>query len=262
MAINLLRRRSRRPKLRLDYRRGFAIGEADAHVFNCPACSRPLSEGTARCPGCGVRLVMGVTLRRAGSILALGIVIGFLLGGGSTAAAISLSLRDSKPNTAGLVASPSASPSPTPLPSRAPESTIPGSQAAVSALSGTAVVNGRIAVDAVTLKTTLRDSHASATDLARALRSLAADAALGIDLTDRLAPWRDAAVVTTELETFYRKMADSATTSLRLSLDDTAGYRRAGAQMLTVLGGLRAVDAASRVLAATLNLDLAPVAVP
>ena len=262
MAINLLRGKSRRPKLRLDHRRGFSIGETDAHVFNCPACARPLSDGTTRCPGCGVRLVMGVTLRRAGSILALGIVIGVLLGGGTTAAAISLSIRDSKVDAAAQVAGPSASPSPIPMPSRAPETTIPGSQAAVSALSGTAVVNGRIAVDAVTLKSTLRDTRASASDLARALRSLAADAALGIDLTDRLAPWRDAAVVTADLETFYRRMADSATTSLRLSLDDTAGYRRAGAQMLTVLGGLRAVDAASRVLAATLNLDLAPVAVP
>ena len=36
---------------------GLAIGDTDANVFTCPACSRPLSEGTSRCPGCGTRLI-------------------------------------------------------------------------------------------------------------------------------------------------------------------------------------------------------------
>ena len=262
MATNLLRGKSRRPKIKLDYRRGFPIGESDAHVFNCPACSRPLSDGTARCPGCGVRLVMGVMLRRAGSILALGIVIGVLLGGGTTAAAITLSLGDSRAIAAAQGHVTPASPSPSPTPSRTADSTVGGPQAAVTALSGTAVVNGRIALDTATLASTLADKRASATDIARALRSLAADAALGLDLTARLAPWRNAATVMTDLDTFYRKIADSARAALRASLDDTTSFRRSAAQMVSILAGLRAADAMSRVLAATVNLELPPVAVP
>ena len=73
--------------------RVLAIGETDANVFNCPVCARPLSEGTSRCPGCGVRLIMGVQLRRAAAILALGVVLGVLIGGGTTAAAITVSLN-------------------------------------------------------------------------------------------------------------------------------------------------------------------------
>ena len=67
---------------------GIAIGETDSHVFNCPSCARPLSEGTSKCPACNTRLIMGVALRRAGMILALGVVIGVLLGGAVMSAVI------------------------------------------------------------------------------------------------------------------------------------------------------------------------------
>ena len=63
---------------------------------------------------------------------------------------------------------------------------------AVSALSGTAVVNGRISVDAETLSTALANPTITTIEIARALRSLAADAALGIDLAGRLGTWSDA----------------------------------------------------------------------
>ena len=72
MATNVLRGKSRGTKPPED--KGLAIGETDAHVFNCPACARPLSNGTSACPGCGARLIMGVTLRRALAILVLGMV--------------------------------------------------------------------------------------------------------------------------------------------------------------------------------------------
>src|SRR4249919_718352 len=70
------------------------IGEDHPDVFTCPACSRPLEAGTSRCPDCGTRLIMGVRLKRAGMFLALGIVVGILIGGATTGAAITLSLKD------------------------------------------------------------------------------------------------------------------------------------------------------------------------
>ena len=131
----------------------------------------------------------------------------------------------------------------------------------MAALSGTAVVNGRITVDAATLRTTL-SSRASTSDIARALRSLAADAALGSDLTGRLARWPDAGPVAAQLDAFYRSMAKTARDGLRYSLSDNGSYRSTGAEMLKVLTGLRAVDAASRTLAGTVSLELPPVDQP
>ena len=102
---------------------------------------------------------------------------------------------------------------PSPAPRRSPSARAASPAAAchvaMAALSGTAVVNGRITVDAATLRTTL-SSRASTSDIARALRSLAADAALGSDLTGRLARWPDAGPVAAQLDAFYRSMAKTA----------------------------------------------------
>jgi hypothetical protein len=241
--------------------RVLAIGEADAHVVSCPSCGRPLAEGTSTCPGCGVRLVMGVPVKRAGAILALGVVLGLLVGGVATAAAITLSHRDPV-----AAVTPVASAAPVEAAaSVAPSIAIrdPGAPTtAVSALSGTAVVNGRIAVDAMTLTTTLARPNATTIEIARALRSLAADAALGIDLAGRLAPWTDAKQVEAGLDDFYRSMADAARAGLRASLTDDAAYRKAGADMVRVLATLDDIDSLSRALAGAHHLELPPVAIP
>jgi len=240
---------------------GFAIGEVDAHVFSCPACGRPLPEGTSKCPSCGVHLIMGVRLKRAAAILGLGMAIGVLLGGLVTAATITLSQQEDV-----AVVTPVASATPSAPPASAAPSFAfvdPGApQAAISALSGTAVVNGRIAVDAQTLASTLVRSGATTSEIARALRSLSADATLGIDQTGRLATWPAAADAKAGLDDFYRSMADAAKSGLRASLTDNAAYRRAGNDMLEVLRQLGAIDAQSRTLAETIALELPPVVIP
>ena len=240
---------------------GPAIGDTDSHVFNCPSCARPLSNGTAKCPACGVRLIMGVKLKQAGGILALGLAIGIFGGIAITALLIGTSLR--APAQA-VATAPSMAPAAvvaTPVPvAPNPNPGVPS--VAISALSGTAVVNGRIAVDTTTLRSTLAAKGATTAEIARALRSLAADAALGSDLTDRLGQWTAAAPVTTQLDAFYRSMAKTARDGLRSSFGDVNGYRTAGFAMLKVLGALDDVDAASRSLAGTVDLELPPVVVP
>jgi hypothetical protein len=259
MTTNLLRGKVAKAT-RAGADRGPAIGD-DANYFSCPACSRPLARGVMRCTGCGVRFFMGVRLKRASGFLALGVVLGVLAGGPITASAITAILREA--NAAAVVApvgpprdtSAIAAPS---IPVQIPVHAVP--QAAISALSGTAVVNGRIALDTVTLSGTLADRNASSIEIARAFRSLAADAALGIDVAGRLGSWPQAAAVKSELETFYVTMADSARTALRAPFSDNAGYRRSATAMVTVLAGLGGVDAKSRALASTVNLELPPVA--
>ena len=242
--------------------RGLAIGETDADVFNCPSCARPLSEGTNRCPGCGVHLIMGVRLKRAGAILALGVALGILIGGVTTAAAITMSLDDpAKALTPAASAAPSVAPAASVAPSF--EAVDPGAPAvAVSALSGTAVVNGRITVDAATLSATLTGAHVTTIEIARALRSLNADAALGIDLAGRLGTWPDAKLVKAGLNDFYQAMADAAHGGLRASLTDDEAYRKAGAAMLAVLATLHDIDSRSRALAGANDLELPPVTAP
>ena len=257
MTINLLRGKGPKSTPERDAAlKSLAIGATEANVFNCPSCGRPLSEGTSRCPACGVTLVMGVMLRQAAAILGLGMVFGMLIGGAVTASAITLSLHDTKavvavvPTAAPMVA--------TPAPTAIARAT-GGAPAAVSGLSGTAVVNGRIALDAVTLRDTIAKPHGTTIDIARALRSLSADAALGNDLVDRLVAWRAAEPVMSQLNDFYTAVAATAQLGLRASLTDDGAYRDAAAQMDKVLLGLSGVDSASRALAATVNLELPPV---
>ncbi len=247
--------------------RGVAIGEVDAHVFNCPACARPLSDGTWRCPGCETRLVLGVALKRAALILVLGMALGGLIGGTVTAVVVTMSISNTVAAAATEAEAAPTADSGVPLSSLAPVIPVaprPAGRpaAAIAALSGTAVVNGRIAVDTATLKATLAKDGATTSEIARALRSLAADAALGIDLVGRLGPWTDAAAVSADLDTFYRTMAETARLGLRASLSDAKGYRNAGAAMIRALAGLGDVDVASRTLAETVDLELPPVAIP
>jgi hypothetical protein len=99
-------------------------------------------------------------------------------------------------------------------------------------------------------------------DIVSALRSLSADAALGVDQAARLAIWREADSVRGQLDDFYQSMSTTANLAFGTSLDDGPGYRRSANEMLGVLRGLPAVDAASRTLAATIGLELPPVAPP
>ena len=235
-----------------------AIGEMDAHVFNCTTCGRPLSDGTWSCPGCGTKYVLGVTAKRASVLLAVGLAVGVVVGGVVTASAIVVS-APAKPVEAAVVATPA--PIATAIPSVVAVPVGPP-QAAVSALSGTAVVNGRISADAASLAATLTDRTASTSDIARGLRLLSADARQGTDLVARLAPWREADAARGHLDDFYRRMSDTATLALRGSLNDASGYRSSATDMLGVLSRLSAVDAESRTLAATIDLELPPVDLP
>ena len=135
-------------------------------------------------------------------------------------------------------------------------------QAAVTALSGTALVNGRISADTATMVATLADPKAATMDVVSSLRALSADAALGVDQAARLATWHEADSVRGQLDDFYQSMSKTANLAFGTSLDDAPGYRRWANEMLAVLRGLSAVDAGSRTLAATIGLELPPVALP
>jgi hypothetical protein len=246
--------------------RGIAIGESDAHVFNCPSCARPLAKGATKCQGCGTRLILGVAFKRAGAILALGVALGVFIGGTVTAVALAIAVR--QPEVAAPIATtPEVVPTAGVVATRPPvHPVIPAAPAApagaVAALRGTAVLNGRISVDAAALQAALSSRGTRTIDIARAMRALAADAVLGTDLTSRIAPWAEAKDEGARLAAFYDAMTTTARAGLQASLTNGAAYRAAGEEMLTVLGALDEVDGALRALAATIDVDLPPVAVP
>jgi hypothetical protein len=238
-----------------------AIGETDSHVFNCPSCARPLADGTSKCPGCNTRLIMGVALRRAGMILALGVVIGVLVGGAIVAAVLGMSLRERPVAVAAADVPVVASAAPAAVPTYAPHIPLAPS-GAMAALSAAAVVNDRIANDARLLAGLLATDAPSSVDLARTLRALGADAAVGMDLTARLSPWTEATPVASQLDAFYRGMSQLTQTGLRAPLSDEAAYRDTATRMLTVIASIGDVDAAARALAATVELQLPPLTAP
>jgi hypothetical protein len=265
MAINILRGRTGRPKrtskTRDDGPPG-AIGEPDAHVFNCPKCSRPLNDGTPRCPTCGQRLILGVMLRRASILTGFGFIIGVFAGGVLTSGFIGSLLASagnmvtSVPAAAAAqpTAAPTASPTPSPLVTPAPTavpSVIP--PAAISALSQLALLDTRIAADGSAARAY---SSMDGGDIARTLRSLASDAANGTDQISRLASWSDAATLSVARATFYRRITDLAHDTLRSSVNDTKAYRAAAATLVTILADLKTLGADSSTLAATIGATL------
>ena len=169
-----------------------AIGEADAHVFNCPTCSRPLSDGTPKCPGCGTRLIMGVAVRRAVTLMGFGAIVGLFIGGMLTSVVIKSARGPggddgvrSADGVAKPVASAAAGPSAVPV-----ATAIPVPPAAQSALRQAAILDARIAEDATALSRIA--GSGTANDIAKVLRTLSADAAIGADLAPRIAAGRAA----------------------------------------------------------------------
>jgi hypothetical protein len=66
----------------------------------------------------------------------------------------------------------------------------------------------------------------------------------------------------TQLDTFYGSMAATARDGLRASLTDNKAYRAAGTKMIKVIAALPGIDAASRLLAAGIGLELPPLVAP
>lgn len=262
MILHLPRLKARRGLLPID--KHPAIGEQDAQVFTCPGCSRPLPNGTWRCPGCGVVLVLGVMLRRALGILGVGVVLGAVVAG-----SLVLALTGLVPASNGIAADPGVSGATGAQPSAIAEASngapvlapnVP--QTAVGALSGTAVVNARLVGDAATLTKILARKGDTTAQIERQLRALGADAAQGIDMTGRMAGWADAAVVRKQLTDFYTLMADTARDGLRASLTDRNAYRSAAWKMLSVVKTLAPLDAGSRSLAGSVNVILPSIGLP
>jgi hypothetical protein len=238
-----------------------AIGEADANIFNCPRCSRPQAVGNSRCAGCGLRMVAGVPLTRVSGFVAAGLVLGLLVGGGTVAAVTMLSRPINAPVAqAPSVVVPSAAPvAPSAAPVAAPPVVDPAiPAAALSALRQSTILNQRLLSDADRLSAALRSGNPSGAEIAPLLRNLASTASFGDRLAPTVGDWSDGSTVAERLATFYAAVGRIAEEGLAASLQNSRAYVDAGERMLVVLGQLTDLDADSRALAASADLELPP----
>jgi hypothetical protein len=233
----------------------YGIGDKDAHVFNCPVCARPVPDGTLQCPGCSTRLIFGVTLKRAGGLLAFGAVVGILVGGLAMSLAIGLGLPSGATvdnNTPGNPANPGAGPDASVDPGMGPVATAP--KAALAAMRQMALLDQRLATDGAALRSAVKSGRAG--DIARTIRALGADAAVGAKYVEPLGTWPDAAGVAASRSAFYKSISSTARAALAKSISNKKAYKASGKSMLTVLKKVPKLDTAARELAHTVGAEL------
>ncbi len=249
-----------------------AIGEFDQTVFDCPSCSRPLALGARLCPGCRTRLVNGVALSKASVFIAAGLAIGLLVGG---AGGLLLGLTRTSAATAGTggpgpnaTALPGAgatgssrpgATNPVATPAATPNGIPPVTRSALVQVVGT---NGRLATVAGDLRAILAANSFDASAVAQVLRSASADSVFGQQLAVRIAEWSESGALAAQLGSFYGAIHDTAVAGLDASVRNTAVYKVAAKDMLSLLDGLTAIDTAVRAAAASAGVELPATAIP
>lgn len=237
------------------------IGEVDANIFACPACSRPLGSGVSRCPGCGTRLIAGVKASRAVLFIGSGLFAGIALSAGLLLVLTVVAARPAENVVAPTV--PAVTPSQVPIASAVAPPVDPASTSrALSALRQSTHLNQRVLDDAGRLTAALAAPRPSSADIAPILRTMASTATFGTGLAPTVGRWDQGDGVSRDLAAFYAEIAATAEQGLSASLSSTRSYVAAAEQMLEIVAGLDALDAASRTLAASADVDLPPLTTP
>jgi len=162
-------------------------------------------------------------------------------------------------------ATPSAVPGvlPTPLPVATrpgPGSSSGVPPAAVAALRGTTTINGRIALLAEPLSAELAMAELDVSAVARTLRRVALEVGAAETLVPSLRAWSTASSYAGDLDRFYASLATRVREGLGASMRNQEAYRATATDVLALLGGLAALDAAAQDLAVRADLPAASVA--
>jgi DNA-directed RNA polymerase subunit RPC12/RpoP len=228
------------------------LGQADANIYNCPTCARPMatSRGLQRCPGCGTRLLLATPISRVSVFVSAGLAVGLLFALTLSAAAGALTGPRTTGPGASAVPGSSSAPGvrPTALPSIAPASR--------AALGQLAALDARLASVAAPLRVALRDKDLDSAAVADLLRSLAADAAFGDDLASRLGTWDQAYALSLDLSNQYGSIRSTAREGLAASITNDPAYRATAQKMIAVLAGVAPLDKRLRDLARVADVPL------
>jgi hypothetical protein len=241
-----------------------AIGEIDQTIFECPSCTRPLALGARRCPGCGTRLVAGVSLGKASAFVVAGLAVGLLTGFGG---AVVLGLSHPPVASSAVGPKPSAAPvtgvngptaaAPTAAPTSTPRTGVPPvTESALTQVIGT---NNRLAADGAALKAALDAPSFDPSEVAQILRTISAESIFGQQVAGRLSGWSGSSAVGVELTSFYGSVHGGAADGLVASVRNADAYRSAGTAMVRLLADLPRIDAEVYAVATSAGLEL-PVA--
>lgn len=253
MTINALRgRRSTTGETRPE---STAIGETDANIVDCPVCKRPLDAAARRCPACGTRMVAGVQASKAAMFATFGLAVGLVAGATVMGVAMAQGRTGSVATTPTVSTAPSVTSAP--IATLSPGTTVPlVPVAATAALKGTAAVNARIASTAAPLAAQVGAADFDSQAVAQILRRLNVEAGAAQALLPALGSWDEATTVHTQLAGFYAAIRATANDALTASIRNDAAYRVAATAILQQLSGLPTIDAASRDLAQTADVEL------
>lgn len=238
-----------------------AIGEFEQTVFDCPNCRRPLALGARRCPGCRKRLVNGVVISKASLFVATGLAVGIVAG---VAAGFAIGNGGSSKGVTPPVV-PGASKAPVTSAPVETATTAPVSQPPVvsdippvtrSALVQALATNDRLAASGAELEAALAAPSFNATDVARTLRTMSADAVFGEQVATHVRDWSGTSAVGADLVDFYATIHESASAGLVASVQNASAYRTAAKTMLGLLDQVDALEAAMRSAATSAGVTL------
>lgn len=221
---------------------------------SCPSCGRPVADGLVRCSGCGMRILMGVAVPRALLFLTTGAVLGLLAGGLAVGSIMSATKAPGGVTPAAVASHPG------PSDSRASAAASPVKlnvdPLAASALRQVVSTNQQLATSLIELKHELRARSIDTGAVAATLRAMSAAATYGTSVVGYLSAWPDAAALQAGVGRLYAQVRAVAANGLGAQLASQAAYRSAANQMVTVLAGLPALQAAELVLGASGGVDL------
>lgn len=220
----------------------------------CPTCGRPLGLTRTQCPGCGLRVLAGVPLRHGALLIVSGTVVGLIVG---ASLAVVLALAGRPASTAADV--PAASVAPGELPGASGDPGLvsgPVPAEAATALRLAVTIEDRLAASASNLNKQAKAKSFNAVTAATTIRAIAADAAWGSDVVDRLSGWPAAAPLRAQLEAFYQQVRQTARDALGVSIRDSAKYKLSAKRMVKVLASIPSTRKAMEALAAANRIKI------
>lgn len=220
----------------------------------CPTCGRPLGLTQTQCPGCGLRVLAGVPLRRGALLVVSGTVVGLIVG---ASLAVVLALTGRPAATGGGVPAASVAPGESPSGSFDPSLVSgPVPSEAATALRLAVTIEDRLAASASNLNKQVKVKSFNAVTAATTLRSIAADAAWASDVIDRLSGWPAAAPLRVQLEQFYQQVRQTARDALGVSIQDSAKYKQSAKRMVKLLASIASTRKAMAALAAANRITI------
>jgi hypothetical protein len=228
-----------------------ADGGIDAVAFGCPSCGRTLARGSAKCDGCGQRLLLDVPLNRAVTLAGAGTAGGILL----TLLLVNL-FAPARPATAAPVDAAGGTGG------TGTAATLDIPTAAAAALRGTTAINARLAQEAEPLAAALDAKRLNTASVQKILRRMSIDTRAGAGMVGTLSGWPEAVGQQAALAAFYDTLGGQIDKGLGASLKSKDAYRKAAKSILATLGEIPEIDASARDLAIKGDLELIPVTFP